>query len=154
MSALKNPSTETVSTLQKALSDKDLIIAMMALRIATLEEYVMLDKIKKFGASSEKSPDQGEMFNEAELTVVAEDILAELEQDKTPSKVTPQKKPGRKPLPADLPRIRIEHSLPESEQRCVCGCERTVIGEESSEQLDIIPAKIQVLVHVPGATSE
>lgn len=148
MSALKKPSPETVSILQKALSDKDLIIAKMALRIATLEEYVLLDKIKKFGASSERSPGQGEMFNESELTMVAEKILAELEQEKTESKAAPQKKPGRKPLPADLPRIRIEYDLPESERRCTCGCERTVIGEETSEQLDIIPAKIQVLVHV------
>lgn len=148
MSALKKQSPETVSVLQKALSDKDLIIAKMALRIAILEEYVMLDKVRKYGASSEKSPGQSEMFNESELTVVAEKILAELEQEKTAGRdaKTPAKKPGRKSLPADLPRIRIEYDLSESERRC--GCERTVIGEETSEQLDIIPAKIQVLVHV------
>jgi len=114
------------------------------------EEYVALDKFKKYGASSEKSPDQQEMFNEAELTVVAEEMLAESAQkdgESTPS-VPIQKKPGRKPLPADLPRVRIEHDIPESEKCCPCGCTRTLIGEDISEQLDIIPAKIQVLVHV------
>jgi len=90
------------------------------------------------------------MFNEVELTVVAEEMLAEgaqKDRESTPS-VPNQKKPGRKPLPKDLHRVRIEHEIPESEKRCPCGCTRTVIGEDISEQLDIIPAKIQVLVHV------
>ncbi len=115
-----------------------------------LEEYVALDKFKKYAASSEKSPDQQEMFNEAELTIVAEEMLAESAQkDDTSKGSSPnQKKPGRKPLPADLPRVRIEHDIPESEKCCPCGCSRTLIGEDISEQLDIIPAKIQVLVHV------
>jgi transposase len=145
MSALKKHVTDSLPDDPVALKS---IIAEQALRIATLEEYVMLDKIKKYGPSSEKSPDQGEMFNESELTAVAEKMLAELKKEKSEPKAIPNKKPGRKPLPADLPRIRIEYDLPESENRCTCGCERTVIGEETSEQLDIIPAKIQVLVHV------
>jgi transposase len=44
--------------------------------------------------------------------------------------------------------VRIEHDVPEAEKHCPCGCARTLIGEDVSEQLDIIPAKIQVLVHV------
>lgn len=145
MSALKKSVKQSLPDDPVALKR---IIVEQALRIATLEEYVMLGKIKHYGASSEKSPDQREMFNEVELTVVAEEILAELEQEKAGSRTVPKKKPGRKPLPADLPRIRIEYDLAESEQRCACGCERTVIGEETSEQLDIIPAQIQVLLHV------
>lgn len=150
MSALKEHVSNTVSKLEKVLSEKDQIILRQAKRIATLEEYVALDKFKKYGASSEKSPDQQEMFNEAELTVVAEEMLAEGVQknrESTPSAPN-QKKPGRKPLPAELPRVRIEHDVPEAEKHCPCGCVRTVIGEDISEQLDIIPAKIQVLVHV------
>ncbi|MDP5211319.1 IS66 family transposase, partial [Microbulbifer sp. 2205BS26-8] len=57
-----------------------------------------------------------------------------------------RKKPaGRKPLPEDLPRVRIEHDLPEEEKLCICGCQMQLIGEALSEQLDIIPAKIQIL---------
>ncbi|EMF80295.1 putative helix-turn-helix domain of transposase IS66 [Leptospira weilii serovar Topaz str. LT2116] len=40
------------------------------------------------------------------------------------------------------------HDIPESEKICSCGQELTRIGEEKSEKLDIIPAKIQVEVHV------
>lgn len=127
------------------------IIVQQAARIVALEEFVRLEKARKYGVRSEKSPDQHELFNEAELCEVAEEILAELDQEKTHSTTDTdihKKKPGRKPLPKELPRIRIEHDLADSEKRCTCGCERTLIGEELSEQLDIIPAKIQVLVHV------
>lgn len=127
------------------------IIHAMAIRMSVLEEFSRLSKIKKYGASTEKSIDQHELFNEIELTVVAEDLLEQSEQEKNESLRTsarPAKKPGRKPLPIDLPRIRIEHDLNKSEKKCSCGCELTIIGEETSEQLDIVPAKIQVLVNV------
>ena len=142
---------DRVSRLEKSLSEKDKIIARQAVLIAAYEEYTRLNKVNKYGKSSEKSPDQKEMFNEAELTVVVEKMLAESEQKKEaeqPESSKPVKKPGRKPLPKELPRIRIEHDLPESDKTCSCGCALTVIGEECSEQLDIIPPKIQVLVNV------
>ena len=147
MSALKKQVIESLPDDPGALK---LIIARQATRIAALEEYVALEKLKKYAASSEKSPDQQEMFNEAELTVVAEDMLAETKQLDLEAKPSApnQKKPGRKPLPAQLPRVRIEHDISESQKHCPCGCACTVIGEDISEQLDIIPAKIQVLVHV------
>jgi transposase len=57
-------------------------------------------------------------------------------------------KRGRKPLPQDLPRVEVVHDLPEDEKICGCGNGLSRIGEEVSEQLDIIPAKIQVIRHV------
>jgi transposase len=59
-----------------------------------------------------------------------------------------RKKPGRKPLPPDLTRLEILHDLAEEEKVCACGCALSRIGEEVSEQLDIVPARIQVLRHV------
>jgi hypothetical protein len=69
------------------------------------------------------------------------------EADKEPKSAG--KKRGRKPLPAHLPRKRVEHDLPESEKVCRC-CQGALhrMGEETSEQLDIIPATVQVLQHV------
>ena len=53
---------------------------------------------------------------------------------------------GRRQIPADLPRVRIEKDLPENEKPCpCCGKMRCRIGEEISEKLDYVPAKIQVL---------
>lgn len=149
MSAVKN--TITIEEYQALLSEKDSLIAEQAKRIALLEETVRLQQQKRFGRSSEKSPDQQEMFNEAELAEAAEQVLSEQESESTPSERTAapvNKKPGRKPLRADLPRVRIEYDLPEEEKQCPCGCQRTLIGEDTSEQLDIIPAKVQVIVNV------
>lgn len=52
-------------------------------------------------------------------------------------------------MPDHLPRVREEHDIPEEEKICPC-CQGTLhrMGEEVSEQLDIIPAKVQVIQHV------
>ena len=59
-----------------------------------------------------------------------------------------RKKRGRKPIPENLPRIEVIHDLDEAEKQCECGCQKKVIGQEVSEQLDIIPPKIQVIRNV------
>jgi transposase len=56
---------------------------------------------------------------------------------------------GRKPLPADLRRQRVEHTLPEAERLCpCCGAVCQKFGEDTSEQLDYIPASLFVWQHV------
>jgi transposase len=58
---------------------------------------------------------------------------------------------GRKPLPAFLPRRRIEHPLPAAQCTCPeCGAQLVKIGEETSEQLDYQPASLFVTEHVRG----
>lgn len=56
-----------------------------------------------------------------------------------------RKKRGRKELPDDLPRVEVVHDLAEEEKVCGCGCRLSRIGEEVSEQLDIVPAKVRVI---------
>ena len=57
-----------------------------------------------------------------------------------------RKKRGRKALPADLPRIERIHDI--DDKTCGCGCELSRIGEEVSEQLDILPAQVRVIRHI------
>jgi len=58
-------------------------------------------------------------------------------------------KHGRRKLPDHLPRREIIHDLTEQEKKCpCCGDERACIGSETSEQLEYIPAKFEVLRHV------
>lgn len=59
-----------------------------------------------------------------------------------------RKRGGRKPLPGDLPRVEHVHDIDDADKICVCGCELSRIGEETSEQLDIIPAQIRVIRHI------
>ncbi|NHN40011.1 IS66 family transposase [Pseudomaricurvus alcaniphilus] len=140
---------QLLSERDRALASKEQTISHQERIIKVMEEALRLQKLRLFGKSSEKSPDQVELFNEAEFSVAAEDGFVQQDaQSACADSATRKKKPGRKPLPADLPRVRIEHDLPDTEKTCECGCERVVIGEEISEQLDIIPATIQVLVNV------
>lgn len=49
-----------------------------------------------------------------------------------------------KPLPADLPRIEVIYELSEHELTCARVCHKHAIGEEISEQLEIVPMQIRV----------
>ncbi|KIQ30628.1 IS66 family transposase [Pseudomonas viridiflava] len=116
-------------------------------RIVHLEEENALLRQRLFGRKSEQTADpatpQLALFNEVESVVEAIDENAEEEV------VAPVKRRGkRKPLPADLPRIEVIHELPEHELACVCGCRKHAIGEEVSEQLEIVPMQIRVIKHV------
>jgi transposase len=120
--------------------------------IQRLEEIVKLFQGNRFGKSSEKSPDQAELFDEAEVESTDEADLnafgaADIEIEQATSKEKPKKKSGRKPLPKELERIVIEHDISEEAKICDCGCQKTHIADEVSEQLDIIPAVVQVLQH-------
>lgn len=116
-------------------------------KIVHLEEEVALLRQRLFGRRTEQTGDaatpQLPLFDEAES-------LAEpLDEADDEEVVAPTKRRGkRKPLPADLPRIEVVHELPEHELTCACGCRKHAIGEEVSEQLEIVPMQIRVIKHV------
>lgn len=115
-------------------------------KLATVLEALNIERQRAFGARSEKAAGQGELFDEAENIEAEEEAEEPASADFTP-KATTDRKPARKPLPADLPRERIVHELPESERQCPCGCTMREIGEKTSEELDIVPARIRVIEH-------
>jgi transposase len=103
-----------------------------------------------FGRSSEKlndPPGQQLLF---ELPARPELPSPESQPDDAAKDAPPKKHGGgRKPLPKDLPRERIEYTLPESERKCSCCGEcMQPFGEETSEQLEYIPASLKVIEHV------
>jgi len=56
---------------------------------------------------------------------------------------------GRRPLPKDLPRIRVEIHPDPCDRTCVCcKSEMAPIGEEVTEELDFAPATLTVTEHV------
>ena len=128
----------------KALVDRQVV------QIGALQEELRLALHKRFSASSEKiSPDQINLFDEAEQQAQPEAATtSDIDEPTTTVPEHKRKKRGRKPLPDHLPRTRIEYDLSDADKGCACGCQKTRIGEVTSEQLDIIPAKIQVLQHV------
>lgn len=60
-----------------------------------------------------------------------------------------RKHPGRQALPEHLERVRIEYDLSETEKRCpLCDEIMEKIQEMTTEQLDVVPAVLQVKQHV------
>jgi len=114
-------------------------------QVLTLTEQLNLALARRYAASSEKlSPDQIRLFDEAEVQVVAP---AEDETVTVPAHT--RRKRGRKPLPETLPRVEVVHELPDNERICPHdGNPLIEIGAVTSEQLDIIPAKIRVIRHI------
>lgn len=122
-----------------------------------LREKLNLLIAKRFGRSSEKSdPRQLSLFDEAEVLAFQaqseadQEAHSEADQEiQVPAHTRKIKPKGRKPLPEWLPRVEIIHELPESELICGLDDHHLVeIGRETSEQLDIVPAKVQVLRHI------
>ena len=56
-----------------------------------------------------------------------------------------RKKRGRKPIPDNLPRVERIIDIPDEDKTCACGSSRIQIGADTSEKLDYIPAKVQVI---------
>jgi transposase len=145
---------DDIEALRAMVGEQSALVHAQAMKIAALEEELRLLLHKRFGSSSEKAnPDQLQLFNEAEATA------AQANSAETPDTagdlddgiIIPEhirQKCGRKPLPSILPRVRVEHDIPDANKICACGCTLSRIGDDTSEQLDIVPAKIQVLQHV------
>ena len=121
--------------------------------ILQLEEYVRNGRRKQFGPSSEKLADlQPNLFNEAEAEATGEEPAEETPavapaEAEAPARERKVRKAFR--IPPELPRLEIIHDLPESEKVCPHdGTPLKRIDSEVHEQLDIIPAQVQVLRHI------
>jgi transposase len=145
MNAYDKTLPDTPAEMAALLVKQQAKITKLENQIHSLLESLRLEKYLLYSASSEKAPGQTELFNEPEeaITLVEETEVAVVAA--TPAPKTPA---TRKPLPKDLPRVQRVYELPIEERQCPCGCELTEIGEDISEQIDIIPAQVQVIQHV------
>ena len=103
-----------------------------------------------FGSKSERvvseDPKQGVLaFNEAERDAAQ---TPEDERFQTISRWVGTRHGRKRPSP-EFERIEVLHDLPEAERLCpCCGQERARIGEERSKEIEIIPARVVVHVHI------
>ncbi len=123
--------------------------AAQAARISILEEQLRLATLQRFAPKTEKLASLGELavFNEAEASAPQTESEPQSATEITVPAHT-RIRGKRKPIDATLPRQRIEYDIPEAQKTCACGCQLTRIGEVTSEQFDIEPAKARVLQHV------
>jgi transposase len=144
----KDDLIEIIHEKEKIIHEKENIISGKDTFIASLIEQIQLLKRAKFCAASERFIDdnkQGCLFDEATPPLNVEEIEEAEENILIPSRT---RKPGRKKLPEDLPREQIIYDLPDDEKICQCGCSLICIGEEKTEQFEIIPAKLYVIEHI------
>ena len=128
---------ESVSTLEQALRIRTLEIEQLTLQLAKLKRL-------QFGRKSEKIDRKIEQIETRLEDLIAEEGCAE-ERQSAPTVV--RQKSVRQPLPAHLP--REERVLEPTEQACAaCGGNLKPLGEDVSEQLEIIDAAFKVIRHV------
>ncbi|HEX9782893.1 MAG TPA: IS66 family transposase [Opitutaceae bacterium] len=105
-----------------------------------------------YGRSSEKmDPKQKLLFEDLIDKAIPETPAEEASEAEAVSDemVSKRRGHGRRRLPLDLPREKVIHDLPEDEKPCpCCGTCRHIIGKETSEQLDYVPAKVKVIEHI------
>ena len=151
MATATEPLPDDVATLKRQVQD---LTSSLESRTAERDRYkaemdrlqAMLNVLtaKRFGPTSEKAVDQYALFDEAEVETVEQ---GPSEPVSVPGPTRTRR--GRKPLPEALPREEIRHDLAEDQK--VCSADGTAlkrIGEEVSEQLEVIPAKVRVRRHV------
>ncbi|WP_286902557.1 IS66 family transposase [Vreelandella sedimenti] len=162
-------SSPTATQLERKLAAADAenarLLALMEKKEAQWEatkqslfEQFQLALERQFGPSTEKyRVDQRDLLiNEAEMAVDEEDNDASVSDatadDVTIDTATPVKRRtrgGRVALPPELPRVEVVHELHDHARHCHDdGTALKVIGEEISEELHVVPARIKVIRHV------
>ena len=118
-------------------------------RIEQLEHQLEQLLRHRFGPRRERvDPGQLRLFTEDAAEDVAEVTPEEAPGPEVAKPKRHWRRKGRQRLPEDLPRKRVEYPLSDAELPCPdCGCPRTRIGEETSEQLEYVPSSLFVVVH-------
>lgn len=130
--------TETIANIE---SERDAALAERDRLRHLLRQF----RHGQFGRRSEKLPkDQLQLALEDIEAAIARD---EAETDKKAAKPRRERsaEAGRKSLPAHLPRVEVVIDPDDIACPC-CKQDMRVIGEESSERLDVIPAQFRVIL--------
>ena len=126
-------------------------------QVLRLIEQIKLARQRLFGTSSEQLSGQGRLFDEAETlaqsTTEAQDMAPVPPATAPVGQVTAQTstksaRGKRGPLPMDLQRVDVIHDVPADARTCPCGTPMVEIGQDISEQLDIVPMQVRVLRHI------
>lgn len=123
------------------------------IEIDYLKQCVKMMKQAIFGQKSEKVIHTAAqlcfVFNEAEMTIGgSQEEALDTNEDAEQASEQKKKKGGRKSLPKSIPREQVLHQLSGEDLLCKCGSELTKIGEEQSEEIHVIPAKVIVREHI------
>ncbi|MDO8747076.1 MAG: IS66 family transposase zinc-finger binding domain-containing protein, partial [Thermodesulfovibrionales bacterium] len=156
-----------VGALQSLLMAQQKVIQSLHKEVQTVREeahaYVIrmleqatLARQRMFGASSEQTSAQSRLFDEAEVLAQSSTDAQETapiapEDTQGTSAATDTTKAARgkrAPLAAGLPRVDVVHDVPTADRTCPCGTPMVLIGQDISEQLDIVPMQVRVIRNI------
>lgn len=154
--ALKQEITDLkalIASLNTTVASHDATIKSQHLLIETQYQQILLLRQGRFGRKTEKLPNEAQLelqFDEIEASAAQPDEMPEeAETEAQTITYTRNKKGrGRQTLPKNLPYVEKIHDLTEAEKQCPCGCTLTYIGDEITEQLDIVPQMAFRIVHI------
>ena len=130
-----------VAVLEGELQWAQFTIQKRDVQIRLLEERLRQQRIQFLGPRSETLSNlQLELLTEQEPSTTCDEVEAEAKRGPLPAKKERKPHPGRRPLPADLP--REEEVVLCRDANCKsCGEQTAVIGYDESELLDCEPAR-------------
>ncbi len=166
--------TETIAQHATVIAAQHETIEKQLQKLDGLQQQLARVLRKQYGPQKERvDADQLTLFSLEEIELLAAELEQGLEDsvstddgsaDETPGDAagggednddespSPAKKKGpghgRRPLPDHLPRRQVIHELTDEERTCpCCGKLRQEIGSDISEQLEFIPASLEVIEH-------
>ena len=112
-----------------------------------LRHLLLQLKRMHFGARSERLPEEQLQlgFEAIEQAIAKADAEAEKRDPELRKDNAAKRRASRGALPAHLPRIEVTLAPEDTACPC-CRATMTVIGEDTSERLDVIPAQFRVIV--------
>lgn len=137
----------------KVLEMIDLFIEMLSKlsdRNTQLEQQLFLLKKNIYGRRSETVPhEQLKLFAQSETPVAPDEpVLNDPPKEQKPETGKKHTGGGRRPIPDTVPREDQIIAVDGPDRTCpTCGKEKALMGYETSETLEIIPAHFKVIVH-------
>jgi transposase len=127
-------------------TERDARIAALQAERDEAVRRLRLHLSKRYGPRAELlSPGQLSLFGD-QVKAAEREAQAESETISVPGHT--RRKPGPKPIPANLPREVIEHHLPAADRACpCCSKERLAVAWTTKERLKVVPAQIVVVEH-------
>ena len=135
-------SVQPIEQLQQEIVRLNALLGKQESTIQNLQHQLHLFRTARFGRKSEKNVVAEQMsmqFDEAVPEAAQEEQTVITSENETITYTRTKKGTGRKALPKSLPYIEQVHDLSDEEKQCTCGCTLTHIGDEISEQLDVVP---------------
>ena len=151
-----DPNTSQVAQLQREVellrAERDEYLQQLTLKdrkIDDLQHQVQALLRRYFGRSSEKMDPRQMLLFENLIDKAIPEMPADDDADAPAVPARQREGHGRRRLPSNLPREKVIHDLAEEEKPCpCCGKLRHIIGKQTHEQLDYMPAKVKVIEHI------